>query len=154
MSKYEFKESWTTSDLETLYDNLLPYDKIEVSLIYPTKADFVREMQGGLDWGYCVWVEEEPAAIFGVASVPEKEGYGVPFLLRTDELLKCKVPFIKQSRKWVEKMQENYDVLVNHVHAENYDAIRWLQFCGFEIAKEPLFLNKVPLLTFWRFKNV
>lgn len=92
-----------------------------------------------------------PAFMWGVA----RKGCilsdrGVPWMLGTDAVRDVSRDFLKQSRAYVEKMQNGYARLENIVHAENALSIRWLKWCGFTIEKEPIERNGEKFFPFWR----
>ena len=98
-------------------------------------------------------VDGEPAFMWGVG--PQESVMGnvdCPWLLGTDAMKKVKLDFIKLSRRYVDDMQELYPRLENYVHAENKVSIRWLKWCGFELAEEPeeYGVNPEKFYRFWR----
>jgi hypothetical protein len=70
--------------------------------------------------------------MFGVSDCPFVKGYGVVWMLSSDDLLADARQFIKECRKWVDKLNDKYEVIYNWVHPENWKTLKWLQFCGFE----------------------
>lgn len=75
---------------------------------------------------------------------------GVPWLLGTDAINEVSREFLKQSRAYVDRMQNGFTRLENIVHAENALSIRWLRWCGFTIEKEPIERNGEKFFPFWR----
>ncbi|CAK7067810.1 MAG: hypothetical protein DELT_01728 [Desulfovibrio sp.] len=75
---------------------------------------------------------------------------GVPWLLGTNAITAVRRAFIKQSRAYVEMMQQPFARLENIVHSENALSIRWLAWCGFTIEKEPVERNGETFFPFWR----
>ena len=66
-------------------------------------------------------------------SVPSKEkGYGVVWLLSSEDLFKHTKQFIKECPKWINEMSEEYEYVYNFVDERNWKSLKWLQFLGFE----------------------
>lgn len=86
-------------------------------------------------------------------------GYGsdggtvaVPWLLASDKIKEISREFLPQSKLWVDKVAEDYDVLVNYVDVRNTVAIRWLKFLGFKFIRRIEHFGKaqVPFYEFVR----
>lgn len=75
---------------------------------------------------------------------------GVPWLLGTDSISRVSRAFVRHSRGYVARMQEEFPYLENHVHAENILSMRWLRWCGFLIDDEPTVINQEAFFRFWR----
>ncbi len=93
-----------------------------------------------------------PFAMFGVAPsfIP---WVGIPWLLATPRIEKARIPFLRQSRDFVDEMQSRFKVLENYVSAENRVSLKWLNFCGFTIGGEYDFNGHI-FYKIWRTKNV
>jgi len=66
-------------------------------------------------------------------SVPSKEkGYGVVWLLSSENLFKHTKQFIQECPKWVNDMSKGYEYVYNFVDERNWKSLKWLQFLGFE----------------------
>jgi hypothetical protein len=75
--------------------------------------------------------EEGIVGMFG--STPTKEkGYGVVWLLSSEDLFKHIKQFIKECPQWVADMSKGYDHVYNFVDDRNWKSLKWLQFLGFE----------------------
>jgi len=85
----------------------------------------------GLVW--TAFMDNEPFAMFGASNVEAKAGVGIPWLLATDKLEEAWLFVLRQSKKYVARMQERYGLLFNFVHAENTKSIKWLKWAGFVI---------------------
>jgi hypothetical protein len=79
---------------------------------------------------YTVWVDDVPAAIFGVALLSEDPRVGSIWLLGTPKIETIKIQFLRESRKWLEDVSQGYDLLTNVVHEDNELHIRWLRWLG------------------------
>jgi len=75
----------------------------------------------------------EPFAMFGVYAPSPLCPVGAPWLLATDKMKKLQYRVAKLSREYVKKMSEAFPHLLNYVHENNVDSVKWLQWCGFRI---------------------
>jgi len=75
--------------------------------------------------------EEHVIAMFGSVPSPE-EGYGVAWLLSSDELFNYKKEFIKQCPKWVKELGTPYKAVFNFVDVRNTKTLKWLKYLGFK----------------------
>jgi|TARA_B110001450_G_C17614167_1_gene478533 hypothetical protein len=69
--------------------------------------------------------------MFGSSPTKEK-GYGVVWLLSSEDLFKHLKQFIKECPKWVADMSKDYEHVYNFVDERNWKSLKWLQFLGFE----------------------
>ena len=97
---------------------------------------------------YTIEVKGLAIAMFGV--VPYQENIGVIWLVGTDEMVKVKIPFLRNCRFWLDALSGLYPVLFNVVSKENKLHITWLKWMGFEFTKEhkEYGLNKEPFIEF------
>jgi hypothetical protein len=72
-------------------------------------------------------------ALFGVVPQVGDEGVGRIWLLGSQELVAERFYFARNSRLWVDCLQDRYSVLWNWVDARNEVHIRWLKWCGFTL---------------------
>lgn len=82
-------------------------------------------------------------------SVPSKEkGYGVVWLLSSEDLFKHVKQFIKECPKWVAEMSKDYEYVYNFVDERNWKSLKWLQFLGFEPKRKigDFGIGKMPFL--------
>lgn len=93
-----------------------------------------------------------PFIIFG--AVPITEGVGAVWALGSDDLLKARTAFLRQSRMWVNVLHGEYPLLFNYVDARNAVHIRWLKWLGFTfVNKHPEFgVARLPFFEFVRIK--
>lgn len=101
------------------------------------------------------FVHGKPAFMWGVT----RQGsllsrVGAPWLLGTESLYAVRREFMRQSRAYVERMQERFPRLENYVHAENKLSMRWLKWCGFVLDAVPVIINDAEFLLFWRDADV
>lgn len=82
---------------------------------------------------------DEAIGLFGVARVNPLTDKGAPWLLATPELEKEFIPFLRNSRKYVQTMLSEHSFLENWVDARNLTSIKWLRFCGFQLRDPVLY---------------
>jgi len=82
-------------------------------------------------------MDGEPAAIFGVVPVTAMGGGGVIWLLGTPLLLTHWRTFARLSKPLLRELLARYDSLINVVHVDNCAAIRWLEWVGARIVRQP-----------------
>lgn len=90
-----------------------------------------------------------PVAMFGAAPV-EGSRVGIVWFLGTAEMTNISTRFLRESKRWLEKISTDYDLLTNVVHQSNKLHIRWLRWLGF------VFLSRRhgPFVEFARISNV
>lgn len=97
------------------------------------------------------FVDNEPAFMWGVSRPGSILSLvGAPWLLGTEAMLKVRREFLRQSRAYVELMQQDFERLENKAHAGNRESLRWLRWCGFEMDERPETIRGEPFVTFWR----
>lgn len=91
--------------------------------------------------------------MFGVGEAAPR--IGVPWLLASDELPKVQRQFLPESIKWVERVNERYDLLYNYVYAGNKTSIRWLKWLGFSFIRkiDDWGVHPAPFIEFARIKG-
>lgn len=86
----------------------------------------------------CAWAQEarwndDPIAIFGVRALDGGE-VGVPWMLTTIRMERAQAaPVARAAAAAVARMQSEYDVLTNIIHADNDRAIRFVEWLGFHV---------------------
>lgn len=96
-------------------------------------VDIERAIVDGVENSPLCWtalVDDRPAAVFGVRPWG---AVGVPWMLGTDDVITQRRAFIKLAPAYIAKMMQAYPRLMNHVHTENVQAVRWLRRAGFAI---------------------
>ena len=89
--------------------------------------------------------------MFGVGDCAVLKNYGVPWLLSSDDLIPHAKEFLRNCRPWVKKLEANYECLFNFIHENNNIAMRWLQWCGFEVQKDKIYnISNEPFYLFVR----
>ena len=101
-------------------------------------------------FAWTCFIDDEPSIMFGVSRKTLISYVGVPWLLGTDDIHKVRVDFVKQSHRYVDRMQEAFPVMENFIHGENKLSIRWLKWCGFSIEDNPVLIGGANFYRFWR----
>lgn len=105
-------------------------DEIAAASGNPPLAALVTGFYSGrtytVEWGGRV------VAMFGVVPLFQ-EGHGAPWMLASDDLEKIKRPFIKECRKYVQEMSQQFPILHNMVWSKNAVHITWLKWLGFKV---------------------
>ena len=138
-------------DIQTLKHSLREADRIEMADLYgysPEQGLCIsygnsKKVFTACDsTGYAL-------AMFGVGLTTDSS-IGAPWLLCSNEFRHYHKSFIKECRKYVDLFYELYPVLLNLIDCRNYQAIRWLKWCGFEITGEIILVgkNKAPFTRF------
>lgn len=79
---------------------------------------------------WTIYVEDGIAGMFGCA--PQfLTGVGSPWLVTAPALEGVKLQFIRESRKYLEKIFELFPILTAHVYRGNKPLIGWLKWLGF-----------------------
>lgn len=72
-------------------------------------------------------------ALFGCAPASMLAGVGVPWMLGTDLVVTHRRALMADAPAYIRSMLHAYPLLVNHVHADNALAVRWLRRAGFTL---------------------
>lgn len=80
---------------------------------------------------WTIMTHEKPIGMFGLAASSLLGDTGIPWLLGTDDMLKIRRQFIRESKEHVDFMLTVFPKLTNLVHVENKASIRWLKSVGF-----------------------
>ena len=99
--------------------------------------------------------EDKPMALFGAAPDTGDEEIGMVWLLGSNELIAHPYYVLRNSREWIERLQQRYRVLWNCVDARNEVHIRWLKWCGFEFIRliEQYGVEQRPFYEFQRVRD-
>ena len=123
------------TDAVSLSKNLKALDKLEIKYSHddePIDALMSCFDQQAAENYSIISSDGEVYGMFGVNQDPELENYGVVWLLSSSKLQKFPVSFFKESKKWIEKLHNNYEHIYNMVYEENWQSLKWLQLCGFK----------------------
>ncbi len=99
--------------------------------------------------------DKDCVGMFGVSDCPFEKRFGVAWMLSSDKLNSDARQFLKESRSWVNVLNEKYDYIYNWVHPDNWVTLKWLQFCGFKPkSKHQYGVNNEEFLLVMREKHV
>lgn len=105
---------------------LNPYEALRQSLALSTRA-------------WSALTADGPVAMWGVgAARGALSSTGSPWFLATDGIYALRRAWLRLSRRYIAIMHEDFPVLENYVRAENRASIRWLAWCGFDLAERPV----------------
>lgn len=140
----------TAEDAAHIGANLRAADIKELSLSNPGEAPaaLVEASRGWSVWSRTAEIDDVPAVIFGVTPSHEV-GWGVPWLLATDDAMPVARRLVRQCHAQVADMHKEYEYLHNQVHRENVVSIQWLRWLGFTIGTVPCG-NDEQFLMFWK----
>lgn len=115
----------TADSVEAMaYGFISPYNAVKSSVGHSVASYVVTDDKG------------DRLAIFGLCLTPLEPGFGKPWLVSTPELSDHPVTVLKASREIVEHWRESLS-LYNFVHAENRDAIHFIETVGFDVDPIP-----------------
>lgn len=77
----------------------------------------------------------DPVAIFGAAPHP-LPGVGVVWMLGTDGILTEAHSIARQTRRYMNELQQEFPVLWNYVDERNTVSMRWLKWAGYSLHGE------------------
>lgn len=132
MSRIEIVQA-TTEHAIDLADRLRQQDKDEVWA--SGRLDPESALVKSVDASSHAWtalIDGIPEIMWGAAPYPSTEvNAGIVWLLSSDEMYRIPGRFMAESREYVSKMHERFDILFNYVHAANTRSQRWLLRLGF-----------------------
>jgi hypothetical protein len=142
------------SDSDRLAACLRPIDKEEVRITWG--SDYAEGIRDSISASTLCWtvesVEGDILMIFGVGPSHLQPGYGIPWMLASIHLKGYTKELLKESRWYVNLMNQAYPYLFNLTHPENTASIRWLKWCGFEFKHKavPVGDGSISFLPFQR----
>ena len=133
-------------------------DKQEMEAILGSPANHEAALKYGIEVSYQPYtgfIDGAPAAIFGVVPEPVKKNIGSIWMMGTEAIPKNPVPFLRNSKVWMDKMFEPFELLWNTVDKRNTLHIRWIKWLGFNFIREiPQFgEQRLPFLEFAQIKK-
>jgi len=141
----------TYAHIDSLKGRLREADDMECRAWSGMSADHALE-RGFEDSALC-WTGmkgREPFCCFGVAPFSMLSSKGIPWMLGTDDIAKCKKFVIRNSKPYIKLILTMYTELENYVDVRNEVSINWLKWCGFKF-DEPkrIGVEGKPFHRFW-----
>lgn len=131
---------------ETRRIRVVPATTTHVAAIAPRRGDIAEIQALGLTvseglrlsleralWAETYLADGEVAAIAGLGAPSLLGRVAVPWLVTGTPVDRHRRAFLELTRGRVERMRGEWGLLVNHVHADYAQSIRWLAWLGFEI---------------------
>lgn len=113
---------------------LRPGDRREIEVLGLTMSQAFEMSMARAVWAETYLLDGGVAALVGVSVQSILGGEGVPWLLTGTPVDRCKRDFLRLTRDGVARMQRQFPLLTNFVHAEYVQSVRWLRWLGFTIA--------------------
>ncbi len=108
-------------------------DRAEIEALGLTAEEGLRLSLARALWADAYLIEGEVAAILGLG-VPSMLGrVATPWLVTGRPVDRHRKAFLRLTRARLQEMRRGRELLVNHVHADYAQAVRWLAWLGFEI---------------------
>lgn len=112
---------------------LRPGDAAEIAALGLVPQEALRTSLERALWADAYLAEGEVAAIQGLGLPSMLGRVATPWLLTGMPVDRHRKAFLRLTRARVERMRCEWDLLVNYVHADYAQSIRWLAWLGFEI---------------------
>ena len=93
----------------------------------------IMSLAASRDTSYTGLADGEPICVYGVALPSLLVNAGRPWMLGTDELPKHARKFLRENRRVIKEMNQQFPFMYNYVDARHDDAIRWLGWLGFTL---------------------
>jgi hypothetical protein len=139
----------TEDDARYIGANLRAGDLKEARLMSTLPPpDLLEQSRVSSIWSRTADVDGKPSMIFGLAR-SHIEGWGVPWLLATDQFDAINRRLVRRCHIQVAEMHTLFPCLHNIVHRENLVSIKWLRWLGFSIGDVPCG-PKSEFFMFWR----
>lgn len=123
--------------LEYIAENLRPADLAEMRASGSTEEDPFWVLVESWDASVASWLIVDssglPIGIFGVAA-HLVSGVGIAWLMGTEGVEREALSIARQTRRYVERLQEFFPVLWANVDARNELSMKWLEWAGFTIS--------------------
>ena len=141
-----FHRATQLHDICELAPNLRSEDKREVNTLGKTSEQAL--LSGYLFGKVCRSIINNYGQVVGMYGVvPADSKTGLVWMLGSDKLKKIKIPFLKESRTEVEKMNTLFPHLWNIIDSRNELHLKWIKWCGFKIIGERM-VNNVKFYEF------
>lgn len=110
-----------------------PGDVAEIAALGLTVVEGLRLSLERALWADTYLVDGEVAAVAGLGLPSLLGRVATPWLVTGEPVDRQRRTFLRLTGARVARMRREWDLLVNHVHADYAQSIRWLAWLGFEI---------------------
>jgi GNAT superfamily N-acetyltransferase len=110
-------------------------DAREIAALGLSKEEGLQRSLDRAAWAEAYLVAGEVAAIAGVSIGSLLGAEAIPWLVTGRPVERHKRAFLRLTRAGVARILRQFPVLINHVHAEYAEALRWLRWLGFTIER-------------------
>jgi hypothetical protein len=126
--------------IEAMKHNLREADEREAQIIsgysaYHHLVDSFHQSESEHVWTGLL--DGAPVVMFGHTMASVATSISRPWFAATNDIVKCGLSIVKQSKYCVRLMEYQSYKLETMVHAENLVSLRWLKWCGFIHDPEP-----------------
>jgi hypothetical protein len=120
--------------------NMREVDKLEAwATSHQTPYEALHSSFEASTWLATGMADDLAVIIAGVVPAVDKDGapFGVPWALASESFKEHSHQFLKTTRSMVQAMAQSFPLLINFVDIRNTASIRWLDWAGFTVDKEP-----------------
>ncbi len=152
MSEYDIQLA-TWGHVAHVIGHLRDVDRMEVCGMYGEDANVGVVIRStylvSRDTTFVGLADGEPLCVFGVAPPVLLSDVATPWLLGTSKIRMHSRTFLRHSRRIVKAWASMFPLMRNYVDDRNADAIRWLQWVGFQVySPEPYGPDELPFRLF------
>lgn len=136
--------------VEYVAANMRECDRLEVwASSHHSPIESLRESVGLTDQPETILVHGVPAAICGVASIPDVANVGVPWMLGTGAVETAPLAFGRICLEWIGRKRRQWPLLINYSDARATRTHRWLEWLGFALYEPtPFGIERLPFRRF------
>lgn len=84
-------------------------------------------------WASAYLVDGEVAAILGCGTPSLLGGYATPWLITGKPVERVRKSFARLAREKIAELRERYPLMINYVHADYADSLKFMAWLGFTI---------------------
>lgn len=121
-----------------LAETMRPADVAEIEALGFTPASVLRHSLAASVEPLTGLADGRVVCMFGTGSTGLLSRTGFPWLLGSDLVATHARTFLRLNRAWVARQRAQFNSLTNIVDARNTEAIRWLEWLGFEVRRQPI----------------
>jgi len=113
---------------------LRPGDAREIAALGHSKVEGLGRSIARSLWADAYLIDGEVAAIVGLAPLSMLGGRASLWLITGRPVDRHRKTFLRLTRQRLLEVRQHWPIIVNHVHADYREAIRWLEWLGFVVA--------------------